>query len=169
MPFIDFAYYKNLYKESELSKSEFERILWEAERELDKATSGVDNVRKLRVAFPVDEYNSEAVKRSVCALVDLLYQIESAEKTVNASRGYIERADGAIQGKIITSVTAGNESVSFSANGSTSETDVITAAKGIKEKSAIIKKVIENHLSGVVDANGVNLLYMGRYPYIVRK
>lgn len=168
MSYIDFEYYKTLYKDSELAETDFGRLLWDAEREIDKATSGVDNVKKLRIAFPIDAYDAETVKRSVCALIDLLHQIEIAEKTANSSRGYIERVDGTIQGKVVTSVSAGNESISFSANSGVLETNASIAAKGVKEKSAIIKRVIENQLSGVVDANGVNLLYMGRYPYFAK-
>lgn len=164
MAYIDFAYYKNLYKESELSETEFERFLWDAERELDKAICGIDNVRKLRVAFPVDEYDAETVKRCVCALIDFLHQIETTEKAANSSIGFIERADGALQGKLVSSVSAGSESISYSVNNGSLETSVSTAVKGVKEKDLTIRQFITSKLSGIQDANGVNLLFMGRYP-----
>lgn len=163
MAYIDFAYYKNLYKESELSETEFERFLWDAEREIDKATCGIDNVRKLRVAFPVDEYDAETVKRSVCALIDLLHQIETTEKAANSSIGFIERADGALQGKLVSSVSAGNESINY-AVGKNADTAISNAIKDSKSKDIELYRFISSRLHGIADANGVNLLYSGPYP-----
>ena len=66
MAYVDYEYYKTLYGEKALAEADFTRLLWDAEREIDKATSGVDGVRKLQVAFPTSDYDAEAVKRCVC-------------------------------------------------------------------------------------------------------
>ena len=68
MAYVDYEYYKTLYGEKAIQETDFKRLLWDAEREIDKTTSGVDGVRKLQVAFPTNEEDAETVKRCVCAL-----------------------------------------------------------------------------------------------------
>ena len=84
MAYVDFGYYKTLYGEKAVTEADFNRLSWDAEMEIDKATSGVDSVRKLKVAFPTNEEDAEAVKRCVCALVDFLNQMETAERNANS-------------------------------------------------------------------------------------
>ena len=72
MAYIDYEYYKSLYGEKAIQETDFNRFLWDAEREIDKATSGVDGVRKLQIAFPTSDYDAEAVKRCICALIEFL-------------------------------------------------------------------------------------------------
>ena len=169
MAYVVYGYYKNLNPGSDIEEAEFDRLLRKAEREVDKATTGIDNVKKLRVAFPENEFDSETVKVCVCGLIELLHDIESAEKFSSSMSGFIERPDGTIQGKVVTSVSAGNESISFSTVGASGGSIVGNAAKGIKEKEVTIKEFIRGCLSGVLDSNGVNLLYAGRYPYVIKK
>ena len=166
MAYVDYEYYKSLYGEKAIPEAEFNRLLWEAEREIDKATSGVDGVRKLQVAFPTSDYEAESVKRCICDLVDLLNQIEIAERNANSIGQYTERADGSLQGKVISSLSAGNESISY-AVGKSSNTAISTAIQGVKDKNLVVYQFISEKLSGIADANGINLLYRGRYPYAV--
>ena len=166
MAYVDYEYYQSLYGEKAIPEAEFNRLLWDAEREIDKATSGVDGVRKLQVAFPTDLYDSEAVKRCVCALVEFLNQIETAERNANSVGQYTERADGSLQGKVVSSVSAGNESISY-AVGKSSDTAISTAIKSVKDRDLTVYAFIASRLNAVSDANGVNLLFVGRYPYRV--
>ena len=166
MAYVDFGYYKTIYGEKAVTEADFNRLSWYAEREIDKATSGVDNVRKLKVAFPTNEEDAEAVKRCVCALVDFLNQMETAERNANSVGQYTERADGSLQGKVVSSVSAGNESISY-AVGKSADTAISNAIKDLQSKEVAIHQLIASRLSGVSDANGVNLLFGGRYPYRV--
>lgn len=166
MAYVDYEYYKSLYGEKALAEADFTRLLWDAEREIDKATSGVDNVRKLKVAFPVNEEDAEAVKRCVCTLVEFLKQIEDAEHNANSLGQYTERSDGSLQGKVVSSVSAGNESISYSV-GKSADTAISNAIKDLHSKDVAVYQFITSRLSGVSDANGVNLLFAGRYPYRV--
>lgn len=166
MAYVDYEYYKSLYGEKAISEADFNRLLWDAEREIDKATSGVDGVRKLRVAFPTSDYDTEAVKRCVCALVEFLNQIETAEQNANSVGQYTERADGSLQGKVVSSVSAGNESISY-AVGKSADTAISNATKSLQDKDVTVYAFIASRLSCVSDANGVNLLFGGRYPYVV--
>lgn len=164
MKYVDYDYYKNLYKDKAIPETDFNRLLWDAEREIDKATSGVDNVRKLKVAFPTNEEDAEAVKRCICALVEFLKQIEDAERNANSVSQYTEMSDGSLQGKVVSSVSAGNESISY-AVGKSYDTAISNAIKDLQSKDMVIYSFITSRLSGVADANGVNLLYMGPYLY----
>lgn len=164
--YIDYEYYISLYGTDSLTEQEFNRLSFDAEREVDKATSGIDNVKKLTVAFPTNEEDAEIVKRCVCGLIDLLYQIEQAEKNANNVGQYIQRADGSLQGKVISAVSAGNESISY-AVGKSADTVINNAIKSVNDKKITISAFIADKLQGVSDANGINLLYMGKYPYYV--
>lgn len=164
--YIDYEFYKSLYGEKAIPEADFNRLLWDAERKIDKATSGVDGVRKLQVAFPTSDYDAEAVKRCVCALVEFLKQIEDAERNANSVGQYVERADGSLQGKVVSSVSAGNESISY-AVGKSAETSISNAIKSLQDRDVTVYAFIASRLYGVSDANGVNLLFGGRYPYRV--
>ena len=166
MAYIDYEYYKSIYGVEKLKEIDFNRSAWKAERELDKATTGVDGVRKLQVAFPTSDYDAEAVKRCVCALVEFLNQIETAERNANSVGQYVETSDGSLKGKVISSHTAGNETISY-AVGKSADTAISNAIKDLQSKDMAVYQFITSRLSGVSDANGVNLLFGGRYPYRV--
>lgn len=143
----------------------FNRLAFDACRVMDAHTAGVDNVKKLKVAFPSDEDDAQAVKHCSAKIINLLYQIQEAETALNQGRGYTATANG-LQGKVVSSITAGNESISFS-NGSSSESVIDNAVSDKSVRDKLLRDTIREYLSGVTDANGVNLLFMGRYPYIV--
>ena len=164
--YVDYEYYKSLYGNKAIPETDFNRLLWDAEREIDKATSGVDGLRKLQVAFPTSDYDTEAVKRCVCSLVEFLKQIEDAERNANLLGQYAERADGSLQGKVVSSVSAGNESISYAVSKS-ADTAISNAIKDLQSKDMAVYQFITSRLSGVSDANGVNLLFGGEYPYRV--
>ena len=166
MAYVNYDYYKSLYGDKAITETDFNRLLWDAEREINKATSGVDNVQKLKVAFPTNEEDAEHIKRTVCDLVDFLNQIETAEHNANSVGQYTERADGSLQGKVVSSVSAGNESISY-AVGKSADTAISNAIKDLQSRDIAVYQFIASRLSGVSDANGVNLLYGGRYPYRV--
>lgn len=164
--YIDYEYYKSLYGDNGISEMDFNRLQFDAEREIDKATSGIDNVPKLRVAFPKDAYTVEIVKRCVVELVNFLYKLEFAEKSANALGELREQADGTMQGKVVSSVSAGNESISY-AVGKSSDTAISNAIKDLQSRDVTVYRFIQSRLDGISDANGVSLLYGGRYPYRV--
>lgn len=164
--YVDYEYYKSLYGDKALVEADFNRIGWDAEREIDKATSGIDNVKKLQVAFPTNDYDAEAVKRCVVELVSFLYKLEEAENNANSVGQYTERADGSMQGKVVASVSAGNESISY-AVGKSSNTAISTAIQSVKDRDLVVYEFIASRLRGIADANGINLLYNGPYPYVI--
>lgn len=154
MAYVDYEYYTALY--GNIDEPVFNRLLWDSERKLDVFTTGVDNYKKLRNSFPTAPEEAEAVKRCVCKLIDAMHQLEKAERT--ASR--VTSENGTHSG-VISSVSAGNESISY-ATGAMTEIDKALTDRSARDK--MYADIIRDCLSGVTDANGINLLYMGAYP-----
>ena len=165
--YVCYEYYKSLYGSDAVSESEFNRFSWDASKKIEHYTTGADGVKKLQVAFPTDEESQEAVKRCLCALIELTSNIVQAENNAKANTGYIEREDGTLLGKVVTSISAGNEKISYS-TGEASATLISRAVADKAMREQLFRDTIKEYLSGVTDANGVNLLYMGAYPYAVK-
>lgn len=154
--YVEYEFYTSLYGADAIKEAEFNRLSWEACKKVDYHTTGVDGLKKLKHFFPVDEEDAEAVKRCVCKLIDTIQKMQIEE---NAS-GYVTREDGTVQGKIVSSVSAGNESTSYSVG----KNAINIAASDSATREKLYMDIITEYLSGVTDSNGVNLLYMGVYP-----
>lgn len=160
--YITFADYTSLY--DLIDEQAFNRLAFDACRHIDRHTTGVDGVKKLKRAFPEDADSAEAVKRCAAKIVNLLFQIQEAETSASMGRGYQQTENG-LQGKVISSVSSGNEAISYSA-GTQQSTTIDTAVSDLTTRETLIRSAIRDHLSGVTDSNGVNLLYMGVYPRV---
>ncbi|WP_418489929.1 hypothetical protein [Eisenbergiella porci] len=157
--YIDFKYYQTEYG-GEVFESEeaFQKYARKAERRVDTSTYG-----KLSFAFPAAEKDAAAVKDCICELAEFLYRVNQLQAAASDSVGVVKQEDGTVKGKVVTSVTSGSESRGYSAGGgiATVESD---AAKDRKVFDMAVYSIIRDGLSGVPDANGVNLLYAGPYP-----
>lgn len=158
--YITFEDYTKFY--DPIDERLFNRLAFDACRHVDIHTTGIDNVKKLKLYFPTDEDDAQAVKNCAAKVVNLLAQIQEAEKAVSMGRGYTETANG-LQRKIISRVEAGNEAISYmESNAGTSVIDKAVSDMSVRNK--LVADIIREGLSGITDANGVNLLYMGPYP-----
>jgi hypothetical protein len=166
MAYVGYEYYKSIYGDKALPEADFSRLLWECEKRVNNLTTGVDGVRKLRKAFPEDEDDAEAVRRCICKCVEIAGQIEAAEQRIKDSQATITREDGTISSALVTSRSAGSESMSFATGTGASLgntlIDSVLADKAAQEKLYV--DIVQEYLSGVADANNVNLLYAGVYP-----
>lgn len=151
MAYITEAEYEGLY--GEIDTAEFTRLSFDASRMMDVMTTGVDSVKKLQTAFPVNENDAEAVRMCCAKLISLMQAVESAD-------GFVVRGDGTVSAKAVSSISSGSESISF-ANSALS-----TAAVDTSARTKLYQDTVKAFLSGIEDANGVNLLYMGRYPNV---
>ena len=158
--YITYTEYADLYAPVE----NFNVLCYEASRQIDRLTTGVDGVKKLKTAFPVDEDATRAVKYCTAKIINFLAQIQEAEQSASLGRGFVQTENG-IQGKVISSVSSGNESISY-ATVSSQKSAIDTALTDASAKDSMIRSMIREYLSGVTDVNGVNLLYMGRYPRV---
>lgn len=158
--YITFEEYNTLY--DPIDENTFNRLAFDACRVMDKHTTGIDNVKKLRKFMPTDEVGAAAVMHCAAKLINLLYQIQEAETAAAIGRGYTQTAHG-MHRRVITDMSAGNESISYS-NTAPSGTVIDAAVASETEKNNLLKNIVLEYFSGVEDANGVNLLYMGSYP-----
>lgn len=145
--YVDYAFYKTLYGTT-VDDKVFNRLIWNAEKLVKNAVTGVDGRCKLDFAFPDVAYDAEAVKRCECALVNIMAKIEKAETEAEGN-------------KTVKSVSAGNESISY-------DTGSGLIGKVLSDKSAqarLYADTINEYLRGTKDKNGVNLLFGGAYPF----
>lgn len=145
--YVDYEFYKTLYGAT-VDEKVFNRLIWNAEKLVKNAVTGVDGRCKLDFAFPDVAYDAEAVKRCECALVDIMAKIEKAETEAEGN-------------KTVKSVSAGNESISY-------DTGSGLIGKVLSNKSAqsrLYADTINEYLRGTKDKNGVNLLFGGAYPF----
>ena len=145
--YVDYAFYKTLYGTT-VDETVFNRLIWNAEKLVKNAVTGVDGRCKLDFAFPDVAYDAEAVKRCECALVDIMAKIEKAETEAEGN-------------KTVKSVSAGNESISY-------DTGSGLIGKVLSNKSAqarLYADTINEYLRCTKDKNGVNLLFGGAYPF----
>lgn len=160
MPYITKDDYSNLY--GAIEETLFNRLVVDACRVLDIHTTGIDNVKKLKNYFPKDEEDATLVKHCACKIVNTLHQIYQAEATAIVERGY-EATEQGVRGKVIASISAGNESISYAtANNEATAYDVAAKDKTVRDR--LLAEIVWEYLAGISDSNGVGLLYMGMYP-----
>lgn len=156
--YITLEQYTQIY--DAIDDKTFNRLCFDACRVMDIHTTGIDNVKKLKLFFPSDSDTAEAVKRCAAKLINLLHQIDKAEES---AAGAYENSEMGIRGKYIQSISAGNESISYT-SGETGKTAVDKAVADKSNRDRLLADTVREYLSGVADDNGVNLLYMGKYP-----
>ncbi len=159
MGYVTYDYYKSIYGEDSMPETDFNRLSWEAFRKVDTLT-----LNKLKFAFPTNEDDVEAVRRCVCKLIEIARQIEAASKRVSEGQGYITDESGALRGKVVSSVSSGSESISYTAKaeGGSTLIDAVLSDKTAQER--LYLDTVREYLLLVPDSNGVNLLYAG-IPY----
>lgn len=148
MGYVSYTDYLALYADN-MTQTDFDRIEYDAETWLDMWVTTLDGVNKLRVAFPTDEHDAEAVKRAVIALVKALRDIENYQNVAVQANG-----------GIVASVSSGTESISYQRGNSA----LAKAVENDAEKASYLYNIVRRYLSGKHDANGINLLYGGVYP-----
>ena len=158
MGYVTYDYYKSIYGEDSMPETDFKRLSWEACRRVDALT-----LNKLKFAFPTNEDDIEAIRRCVCKLIEIAGQIEAANKRVTEGQGYITDESGALRGKVVSSVSSGSESISYTAKAEQS-TEIDEAARDPEKREKLYRDTVREYLSLVPDSNGVNLLYAG-IPY----
>ena len=158
--YITYDDFVRLYGD-EIREDEFNRANVKVQRILDQYTTGIDNVKKLREAFPEDKEDIAAVKACGCSIALTLCEIGAIESGALAAYKMDQTANG-MKGAVISSMSAGNESISYATGGG--DTLIEKAATDAQAKNALIADTVRAYLSGVTDKNGINLLYMGRYP-----
>ena len=163
MAYTDFEFYTTTYHGNVVPESDFDRIADRASDFLDVITFG-----RLIDGLPDDERGKTKVQKAVCAVCDKLYQLEQADKQAlsAAAGGTSSDGSGGVTSGVITSRSAGSESISYAspsemANGAKTWSAVYQAAGNPQETNKILESAARLYLTGVRDDKGVLLLYAG--------
>ena len=160
--YVTLADYNNFYSDS-IEAQDFNRYAVSACQKADALTTGIDGVKKLKVAFPTDEGDAETVKAAICGVIHLMAEIDTLNKSAASAQGVVVREDGTVLGKTVTSISSGSESISYSANAS-GQSLASTIVGDAKAQNEAYNTILSEGFRGIDDDNGVHLMFRGFYP-----
>lgn len=164
MAYADYEFYTTSYFGSVVPETDFPRLA-------ERASDFVDTMTfdRLVDGLPTNERSQKRIKKVVCSLAELMYQIELAEK--NATNAAVSGASTAIGSGgsttgIVTSVSSGSESISYATpqqiGASAKEWSAVYAAAGDAQKTNnLLLKTALPLLMGVRTDDGIPILYAG--------
>ena len=163
MAYTDFEFYATTYHGNVVPEADFPRIADWASDFLDVITFD-----RLVGGLPDDERAKTKVQKAVCAVSDKLYELELAEKQANAAAqaGGSSGASGGATSGIISSRSAGSESISYAslsdtASGAKNWSAVYQAAGDETLTNNLLYSAARLYLTGVKNDEGELLLYAG--------
>ena len=110
MAYADYEFYTTSYFGSVVPETDFPRLA-------ERASDFVDTMTfdRLVDGLPTNERSQKRIKKAVCSLAELMYQIELAEKNAinQASANVTDINAGGKSTGIVTSVSSGSESISY--------------------------------------------------------
>ena len=164
MAYADYEFYTTSYFGSVVPETDFSRLA-------ERASDFVDTMTfdRLVDGLPENERSQKRIKKTVCSLAELMYQIELAEK--NATNAAVSGTSTAIGSGgsttgIVTSVSSGSESISYATpqqiGASAKEWSALYAAAGdVQKTNDLLLKTALPLLMGVRTDEGVPILYAG--------
>lgn len=164
MAYADYEFYTTSYFGSVVPEADFPRLA-------ERASDFVDTMTfdRLVGGLPTNEHSQKRIKKAVCSLAELMYQIELAEKNAtNAAASGTSTtigSDGSTTG-VVTSVSSGSESISYATpqqiGASAKEwSAVYTAAGDVQKTNDLLLKTALPLLMGVRTDDGIPVLYSG--------
>ena len=164
MAYADYEFYTTSYFGTVVPETDFPRLAERASEFVDTMTFD-----RLVDGLPTNERSQKRVKKAVCSLAELMYQIELAEK--NATNAAVSGTSTAIGSGgsttgVITSVSSGSESISYATpqqiGASAKEWSAVYAAAGDAQKTNdLLLKTALPLLMGVRTNDGIPVLYAG--------
>ena len=164
MAYADYEFYTTSYFGSVVPEADFPRLAERASDFMDAMTFD-----RLVDGLPTNERSQKRIKKAVCSLTELMYQIELAEK--NATNAAVSGTSTAIGSGgsttgIVTSVSSGSESISYATpqqiGASAKEWSAVYAAAGdIQKTNDLLLKTALPLLMGVRTDDGIPVLYAG--------
>lgn len=147
MAYADSTFYSDSYYGIVLTEH-LDTWLERASDELDILTH-----HRLEHSMPTEQTDKIKVKKAVCAVAEVLYQLDVQLKASSASdyQGQPRTA--------VASISSGRETISF-AQGSGASVYAKAAADD-NERVKLLSETAARYLAGVPDAHGINLLYAG--------
>ena len=164
MAYADYDFYTTSYFGSVVPETDFPRLA-------ERASDFVDTMTfdRLVDGLPTNERSQKRIKKAVCSLAELMYQIELAEKNAaNAAASGVSAAigSGGSTTGIVTSVSSGSESISYATpqqiGASAKEWSAVYAAAGdVQKTNDLLLKTALPLLMGVRTDDGIPILYAG--------
>lgn len=164
MAYADYDFYTTSYFGSVVPETDFPRLA-------ERASDFVDTMTfdRLVDGLPTNERSRKRIKKAVCSLAELMYQIELAEKNATnaaASGASTTIGSGGSTTGIVTSVSSGSESISYATpqqiGASAKEwSAVYTAAGDVQKTNDLLLKTALPLLMGVRTDDGIPVLYAG--------
>jgi hypothetical protein len=164
MAYADYEFYTTSYFGSVVPEANFPRLA-------ERASDFVDTMTfdRLVDGLPTSERAQKRIKKAVCSLAELMYQIELAEKNAtNAAMSGTSTAigSGGSTTGIVTSVSSGSESISYATpqqiGASAKEWSAVYAAAGdVQKTNDLLLKTALPLLMGVRTDEGIPILYAG--------
>ena len=164
MAYADYEFYTTSYFGSVVPEADFPRLAERASDFIDTMTFD-----RLVDGLPKNERSQKRIKKAVCSLAELMYQIELAEKNAAnaaASGTSTTIGSGGSTTGIVTSVSSGSESISYATpqqmGASAKEWSAVYAAAGDAQKTNdLLLKIALPLLMGVRTDEGIPILYAG--------
>lgn len=164
MAYADYDFYTTSYFGSVVPEADFDRLAARASDFVDTMTFD-----RLVDGLPTNERSQKRIKKAVCSLAELMYQIELAEKNAAnaaASGASTTIGSGGSTTGIVTSVSSGSESISYAtpqqkASGAKEWSAVYAAAGDVQKTNDLLLKTALPLLMGVRTDNGIPILYAG--------
>lgn len=165
MALCDYEFYKNKYLGDVITEADFPRLAERASEKIDRLTFdrlsiSEDGTISARIVYatheavePLDEKTTSKVKKAVCKIAETLNDIELYEKAIRESVGY-EQTENGQRGKVISSVSSGSESISYSVKES-SNSLIGAVLTDKKAQESLFYDIAVEYLSGT------GLLYAG--------
>ena len=163
MAYADYEFYTTSCFGSVVPETDFPRLA-------ERASDFVDTMTfdRLVDGLPTNERSQKRVKKAVCSLAELMYQIELAEKNAinQASANVTDTNVGNISTGIVTSVSSGSESISYATpqqiGASAKEWRAVYASAGdVQKTNDLLLKTALPLLMGVKMDDGIPILYAG--------
>ena len=164
MAYADYEFYTTSYFGSVVPETDFPRLAERASDFVDTMTCD-----RLVDGLPTNERSQKRIKKAVCSLAELMYQIDLAEKNAaNAAASGVSTTigSGGSTTGIVTSVSSGSESISYATpqqiGASAKEWSAVYAAAGdIQKTNDLLLKTALPLLMGVRTDDGIPVLYAG--------
>lgn len=163
MVYADYDFYTTSCFGSVVPEADFPRLAERASDFVDLMTSD-----RLVDGLPTNGRSQKRIKKAVCSLAELMYQIELAEKNAinQASANGTDINVGNISTGVVTSVSSGSESISYATpqqiGASAKEWSAVYAAAGdVQKTNDLLLKTALPLLMGVRTNEGIPILYAG--------
>lgn len=162
MAYVDYKFYTESFG-NVVPETDFPRLA-------EKASDFIDTMtfNRLVDGLPTNERSQKRIKKTVCSLAELMYQIELAEKNAinQASANVTDINVGNISTGIVTSVSSGSESISYTtpqqkALGAKEWSTVYATVGDVQKTNNLLYKTALPLLMGVMTDEGIPILNAG--------